>query len=134
MEKNTLSYKDQTPAQRWSIICREEREKRYWVRRQMANYFDVVTSTITFWEQAKSYPKNEYIYKMAELKQVTPNSLINWLNNTVDEKECVQQSLLERTLSEAEALSDNETADLITALVLMLVSKKTKSNQLTLNF
>jgi len=134
MEKNTLSYKDQTPAQRWSIICREEREKRYWVRRQMANYFNVVTSTITFWEQAKSYPKNEYIYKMAELKQVTPNSLINWLNNTVDEKECVQQSLLERTLSEAEALSDNETADLITALVAMLVSKKTKSNQLTLNF
>jgi hypothetical protein len=134
MEKNTLSYKDQTPAQRWSIICREEREKRYWVRRQMANYFKVVTSTITFWEQAKSYPKNEYIYKMAELKQVTPNSLINWLNNTVDEKECVQQSLLERTLSEAEALSANETADLITALVAMLVSKKTKSNQLTLNF
>jgi transcriptional regulator with XRE-family HTH domain len=134
MEKNTLSYKDQTPAQRWSIICREEREKRYWVRRQMANYFNVVTSTITFWEQAKSYPKNEYIYKMAELKQVTPNSLINWLNNTVDEKECVQQSLLERTLSEAEALSDNETADLITALVAMLVSKKIKSNQLTLNF
>jgi hypothetical protein len=54
MEKITIPYAEQTPAQRWSIVCREERERRYWVRRQMANHFGVVTSTVTFWARVCS--------------------------------------------------------------------------------
>lgn len=134
MKNTNLTYEEQTPAQRWAELCKEEREKRYWVRRLLAEYFGVVTSTVTFWEQGKSFPKNEYIYKMAELKQVSPDSLINWLNNTADDNEPQQSSLLERTVTEAESLSDNETADLITALVALLVSKKKGAKQLSFKF
>lgn len=134
MKNTNLTYEEQTPAQRWAELCKEEREKRYWVRRLLAEYFGVVTSTVTFWEQGKSFPKNEYIYKMAELKLVSPDSLINWLNNTADDNEPQQSSLLERTVTEAESLSDNETADLITALVALLVSKKKGAKQLSFKF
>ena len=129
-----LPYEEQTPAQRWAIVCREEREKRYWVRRQMAQYFGVVTSTVTFWEQAKSYPKNEYVYKMAELKQISPSDLISYLNNTSSTEKKEKLSLIQRTLKEADALSDEETANLITALVMMLAKKKEGVAQLSLRF
>lgn len=133
-EITVLPYEEQTPAQRWAIVCREEREKRYWVRRQMAQYFGVVTSTVTFWEQAKSYPKNEYVYKMAELKQINPSDLINHLNNTSSTEKKEKLSLIQRTLKEADALSDEETANLITALVMMLAKKKDEVAQLSLRF
>lgn len=134
MKKINISYEDQTPAQRWAILCREEREKRYWVRRVMAEKFGVVTSTVTFWEQAKSYPKNEHIYKMAELKQVSPDELIAYLNNTKTQEAKNKPGLIERTLQEADTLTDEETARLITALVALLAKKKKGTTQLSLNF
>jgi len=134
MKKINISYEDQTPAQRWAILCREEREKRYWVRRVMAEKFGVVTSTVTFWEQAKSYPKNEHIYKMAELKQVSPDELIAHLNNTKTQEAKNKPGLVERTLQEADTLTDEETARLITALVALLAKKKKGTTQLLLNF
>ena len=134
MTKITLPYEQQTPAQRWAILCRQEREKRYWVRREMADYFGVVTSTVTFWEQAKSYPKNEFVYKMAELKQMSPSDLIDYLNNTKSQEAKSRPSLIERTLKEADTLTDEETANLITALVLLLAKKKEKLTQLSLEF
>lgn len=134
MSKTNPPYESQTPAQRWATICREEREKRYWVRRQMADYFGVVTSTVTFWEQAKSYPKNEYVYKMAELRQQSPSDLIDYLNNTSSKESISKPSLIERTLKEADTLTDEETASLITALVALLAKKKNGVNQLSLNF
>ena len=81
-----IPYEKQTPAQRWALICEKEREKRGWVRRPMAKHFGVVTSTVTFWEQAASYPKNESIYKMAKLINATPDELINHLNNSKEIK------------------------------------------------
>lgn len=134
MKKINIPYEDQTPAQRWAILCREEREKRYWVRRVMAEKFGVVTSTVTFWEQAKSYPKNEHIYKMAELKQVSPDELIAYLNNTKTQEAKNKPGLIERTLQEADTLTDEETARLITALVALLAKKKKGTTQLSLNF
>lgn len=134
MTKITIPYKEQTPAQRWATVCRNEREKRYWVRRQLAEYFGVVTSTVTFWEQAKSYPKNEYIYKMAELKQMPPSDLIAYLNNTTTQEVQHKSSLIERTLKEADTLTDEETARLITALVALLAKKKETVAQLSFKF
>ena len=134
MSKITIPYEEQTPAQRWAVICREERLKRHWVRRQLAEKFGVVTSTVTFWEQAKSYPKNEYIYMMAELMQVPPSDLIDYLNNTRTQEAQHKASLIERTLKEADTLTDEETASLITALVLLLAKKKKEVTQLTLKF
>lgn len=135
MKKIDLPYEQQTPAQRWALICTQEKEKRYWVRRQMAEHFGVVTSTVTFWEQGKSYPKNEFIYMMANLMQVSPTYLINWLNNTPNEQDLPQKSFVDRTLHEAESLTDTETADLITALVALLVTKKKQeTKQLSIKF
>lgn len=134
MPKINVPYESQTPAQRWAVICREEREKRYWVRRQMSEYFGVVTSTVTFWEQAKSYPKNEFIYKMAELKQIQPSDLIDYLNNTQSKESVNKPNLIERTLKEADTLTNEETASLITALVALLAKKKGGVSQLSLNF
>ena len=134
MTKITVPYEEQTPAQRWAIICREERLKRHWVRRHLADKFGVVISTVTFWEQAKSYPKNEYIYMMAELMQVPPSDLIDYLNNTRTQEALDKPSFIERTLKEADTLTDDETASLITALVLLLAKKKEKETQLCLEF
>jgi transcriptional regulator with XRE-family HTH domain len=134
MTKITVPYEEQTPAQRWAILCREEREKRYWVRRLMADYFGVVVSTVTFWEQAKSYPKNEFIYKMAELKRMSPSDLIDYLNNTKTKEAENKPSLIERTLEEADTLTDEETANLITALVALLAKKKEEGAQLSFKF
>jgi transcriptional regulator with XRE-family HTH domain len=134
MTKINLPYEDQTPAQRWAVVCREEREKRYWVRREMAAYFDVVTSTVTFWEQAKSYPKNVHIYKMAELKQIPPSDLIDHLNNTTTKETSVKRTLIDRTLEEADTLTNEETANLITALVIFLAKKKHGVTQISLKF
>lgn len=134
MTKITIPYEEQTPAQRWATVCQNEREKRYWVRRQLAEYFGVVTSTVTFWEQAKSYPKNEYIYKMAELKQMPPSDLIAYLNNTTTQEVQHKSSLIERTLKEADTLTDEETARLITALVALLAKKKETVAQLSFKF
>jgi transcriptional regulator with XRE-family HTH domain len=134
MTKINIPYEEQTPAQRWAILCREEREKRYWVRRLMADYFGVVISTVTFWEQAKSYPKNEYVYKMAELKQMSPDDLIAYLNNTKTQEAKSKPGLIERTLKEADTLTDQETARLITALVALLAKKKETVAQLSFEF
>jgi transcriptional regulator with XRE-family HTH domain len=133
MSKITIPYEEQTPNQRWAIICREERLKRHWVRRELAEKFNVVTSTVTFWEQAKSFPKNESIYMMAELMQVPPSDLIDYLNNTKTQDDQDKPSLIERTLKEADTLTDEETTDLITALVLLLAKKKEKPAQLSFN-
>lgn len=129
-----IPYEQQTPAQRWGIICHKEREKCYWVRRIMAEKFGVVTSTVTFWEQAKSYPKNEHIYKMAELMQISPDELIAHLNNTKTQEAKNKPGLIERTIEEADTLTDEETARLITALVALLAKKKERVTQLSLNF
>jgi transcriptional regulator with XRE-family HTH domain len=134
MSKIPIPYEEQTPSQRWSNIVKDELRKRHWVRRELAERFDVVTSTVTFWIQGKSYPKNEYIYMMADLMQVPPSDLINYLNNTKAEIEQNKLSLIERTIKEADTLTDEETVRLITALVVLLAKKKDGATQLTLKF
>lgn len=122
-EFKRIPYELQTPAQRWAVICAKERKKRDWVRRHMAQYFGVVTSTVTFWEQAHSYPKNEYIYKMAELIKVEPNDLINHLNNTKKlEKSELEIKPSNKIIETAKTLSKEELGGVIQELVKLLVS------------
>lgn len=122
-EFKRIPYELQTPSQRWAVICAKERKRKDWVRREMAQYFGVVTSTVTFWEQAHSYPKNEYIYKMAQLIKVEPNELINHLNNTQQ----LKQSELDikpsnKIIETAKTLSKEELGNVIQELVKLLVS------------
>jgi transcriptional regulator with XRE-family HTH domain len=118
-----IPYTEQSPMQRWAVICVKERRKKDWVRREMAQHFGVVTSTVTFWEQGKSYPKNEYVYKMAELIKVTPNDLINHLNNTQPLKH-VEEDCPNIILEKAESMSPEELGDVIAQLLQLLVGKK----------
>ena len=71
---------------------------------------------------------------MADLMQVPPSDLINFLNNTKAEIEQNKLSLIERTIKEADTLTDEETVHLITALVVLLAKKKDGATQLTLKF
>ena len=124
-EFKRIPYKLQIPAQRWAVICAKERKRKNWVRREMAQYFGVVTSTVTFWEQAHSYPKNEHIYKMAQLIKVEPNELINHLNNTQQLKQSELDIKPTCTIIEtAKTLSKEELGDVIGKLVKILVSNE----------
>jgi transcriptional regulator with XRE-family HTH domain len=121
-----IPYEEQTPQQRWASVCKKVRKKKNWVRRPLAEHFGVVTSTVTFWEQATSYPKNESIYKMAKLIGVTPDELINHLNNTNQIKTTPQIAIksVSKLIESAKHLSEEELGDVINNLVKMLITKK----------
>jgi hypothetical protein len=71
---------------------------------------------------------------MAELKKIQPSDLIDYLNNTQSKESVNKPNLIERTLKEADTLTNEETASLITALVALLAKKKGGVSQLSLNF
>lgn len=77
-----IPYELRTPEQRWAIFCLECRKRKNWKRSQLADYLGVATSSVFYWESAKVFPKNEIIYKMAELDSKSVDDLIAYLHNS----------------------------------------------------
>jgi transcriptional regulator with XRE-family HTH domain len=130
-----IPYKEQTPQQRWALICEKVRKKNGWSSRApLARHFGVVTSTVTFWEQAKSFPKNEYVYKMAKLTNVTPDELINHLNNSKEIKLAREMKPKVKIVESAKNLTEEELREVINDLVQLIINRKSggQSGQLSL--
>jgi transcriptional regulator with XRE-family HTH domain len=119
-----IPYEERTPEQRWAILCVEIRKLKHWQRSQLGKYFGVVTSTVCYWEAGKTFPKNDIIYKAAELLGRSVDNLVSYLNNSDYEITTQQDSDI---YDLAVTLKEDELLTLIKKLIELAIAKQKKA-------
>jgi transcriptional regulator with XRE-family HTH domain len=121
-----ISYEDRTPEQRWAIMCVETRKQKNWRRSQLGEYFKVVTSTVCYWESGKTFPKNDIVYKMAELLGRGVDEIVSYLENSENSNKINKPSITV-IYDIAASMDEKSLLELIGKLVELAIIKSLKT-------